>query len=316
MQSASDQRIIYFVGTNLGHAVSNQIHDIIAKDLSLNWRLRAIDSPSLHEFLGCMRGHQFGGAVITIPHKIAIMSHLDLVDDIGSLLGACNNVYRSSGGLLVGTNTDWIGVRDSLVQLVKQHSQSRVAQTVSDGATTLGEKMPAFVIGAGGAARAAVYTLHSELGASMIYIINRDDHEVESLVNDITKGYKRSSLVPPAIVHLRNLDEMSRVEGAFYGVGTVPDIEPKTPQELAARDVLDKLLSKSQGVFLDMCYKPRVTRNIQLARQKGWTTGDGGQVVGWQLKAQWTLWAGRKTSEAIDLDRMIRTVHEIVETLP
>ncbi|TVY78071.1 Quinate dehydrogenase [Fusarium oxysporum f. sp. cubense] len=316
MQPASDQCIIYFVGTNLGHAVTNQIHDIIAQDLSLNWRLQAIDNPSLHEFLGCMRGHQFGGAVITIPHKIAIMSHLDQVDDIGSLLGACNNVYRSSRGLLVGTNTDWIGVRDSLVQLVKQHSQSRVAETVSDGATTPGENMPAFVVGAGGAARAAVYTLHSELGASMIYIINRDDHEVESLVNDITNGYKRSSLVPPTIVHLRNLDEASRVEGTFYGVGTVPDFEPKTPQELAARDVLEKLLSKSQGVFLDMCYRPRGTRNIQLARQKGWTTGDGGQVVGWQLKAQWTLWAGRKTSEAIDLDRMIRTVHEIVETLP
>ncbi|KAH7231169.1 putative shikimate 5-dehydrogenase [Fusarium tricinctum] len=317
MQPASDQRLIYFVGTNLGHAVTNQIHDIIAQDLSLNWRLRAIDSPSLHEFLGCMRGHQFGGAVVTIPHKIAIMSHLDLVDDMGSLLGACNNVYRSPGGLLVGTNTDWIGVRDSLLQLIKQHSSSRKAEAVKDGATTPGKKnMPAFVVGAGGAARAAVYTLHSELGASMIYIINRDDLEVESLVKDITKGYKNASLVPPIMVHLRNLDQASCVEGAYYGVGTVPDFEPKTSQELAARDVLDKLLSKSQGVFLDMCYKPRVTRNIQLARQKGWTTEDGGQVVGWQLKAQWTLWAGRKTSEAIDLDRMIRTVHEIVETLP
>lgn len=104
------EKRIYFVGTNLGHAVSNQIHDLIAAEVNLNWRLRAIDSLSLDEFLSRLRKDDFAGAVVTIPHKINVMPHLDRIDKIGSLLGACNNVYKAANGEITGTNTDWIGV--------------------------------------------------------------------------------------------------------------------------------------------------------------------------------------------------------------
>lgn len=316
METNSDRRLIFFVGQNLGHAVTNKIHDVIAKELQLPWKLQAIDSPSLDEFVRRMRGDDFGGAVVTIPHKIAVMSHLDRIDDMGSLLGACNNVYRSADGLLTGTNTDWIGVRDSLLQLARQSVASLPASAESDEGRVPGLGRPGFVVGAGGAARAAVYTLHKILGAPKVYVVNRDIQEVETLARDITEGYKRSSIQPPSIIRLWRPEDAASAETVFYGVGTVPDFEPTTPEEIQARKTLETLLDRSKGIFLDMCYRPRATRNLLLAKQKGWVTGDGGQVVAWQLKAQWELWTDKVTSEAIPLGRMVETVHKIVEGLP
>lgn len=316
MDSDLNTRLIYFVGQNLGHAVTNQIHDIIAEELALPWKLRAIDSPSLDEFSRAMRAENFGGAVVTIPHKISIMHCLDRIDDMGSLLGACNNVYKSPDGLLTGTNTDWIGVRDSLLQLARQPAIRGVgADPLADGEIP-GFGKPGFVIGSGGAARAAVYTLHKVFGASKVYIVNRDNQEVEALASDITKGYEKSSIRAPDIIHLRRREDVASADDVFYGVGTVPDLEPTTPEEIQARSTLESLLDKNNGVFLDMCYKPRVTRNLLLTSQKGWATGEGGQVVAWQLKAQWKLWAGEEISEAIPLDRMIEHVQRIIERLP
>lgn len=175
---------------------------------------------------------------------------------------------------------------------------------------------PAFIVGAGGAAREAVYTLHSIFGATIVYVVNRDEHEVAALIRDMRTGYREAALPPPSIVHLQTVEEALKAEGAFYGVGTVPDFEPATQSEINAKAVFETYLSRKPGVFLDMCYKPRVTKNIQAARAHGWIAGDGGQVVGWQLKAQWALWAGKEVSERIPVEKMIKNVHEIVERLP
>jgi quinate dehydrogenase len=312
-----DVHIIYFVGQHLSHAVTNRIHDMVAKRLNIPWKVQAIDSGLLDDFLSKMHGTQFGGAVITIPHKIAVMPHLDRIDDISLLLGACNNVYKLPDGSFAGTNTDWIGVRDTLLQLASQasfiHLQPPVPQ--QSGNSIKGFGKAGLVFGSGGAARAAVYTLHKVFGASRIYVVNRDDGEVIALIKGIAQGYQRISSEGPAIIHLRSREEAESMDEVFYGIGTVPDFEATTPAEIQAFGTFEKALEKSRGVFLDMCYRPRLTRNLRLAREKGWNAGDGGQVVAWQLKAQWELWAGKEASDAIPLDEMLQSVHTIVEEL-
>ncbi|CAG9990366.1 unnamed protein product [Clonostachys byssicola] len=305
------EKHILFVGTNLSHAVSNRIHDIVAKEVGINWQLEAMDTPVLDKFAKRIRDEDFGGAIVTIPHKINVLPLLDHIDPMAQLLGACNNVYRRADGLLAGTNTDWIGVRDSLLDL----SQRVPGDQLATDSTEPGRGKPAFVVGAGGAARAAVYALSKALGATVIYVINRDEHEVAALIHDAQNGYRKAGLEPPIIKHLRKPSDAIGLEDAYYGIGTVPDFEPCTETELDARAVFIEILNRQRGVFLDMCYRPRFTRNLKLAREKGWTSGDGGQVVGWQLKAQWEVWAGKDISDAIPLSKMIEQVHEIVESL-
>ncbi|PVH68681.1 putative shikimate 5-dehydrogenase [Cadophora sp. DSE1049] len=308
---AGEGKQLLFVGTNLSHAVSNKIHDEVAASIGLNWHLLALDNPDLSNFVRLAHEPSFGGAIITIPHKINVIQHLDRMDDVGKLLGACNNVYKSSDGFLIGTNTDWIGIRDSLLALLREAASQSLVKPLVSGSV----EAPGFIVGAGGAARAAVYALSNELNVTKIFVINRDVDEFNSLKRDITEGYRRKSLNVPVLIHLRSPAEAAAVESPFYGVGTVPDFEAVTQAEIEARDIFATLLQGARGLFLDMCYNPQQTRNLTLATKHGWVTGYGAQVVAWQLKAQWNLWAGEDYSRQIDVDYMGVRVREIAEGL-
>jgi quinate dehydrogenase len=99
----------------------------------------------------------------------------------------------------------------------------------------------------------------------------------------------------PKIVHVESVEQTKSLLPPFYIVGTVPDFEPSTPEEINARDVLQAFLQnkETKGVLLDMCFKPRVTRNIKMAEREGWKTVDGTGIIGHQVEEQWRLWAGR-----------------------
>lgn len=88
---------------------------------------------------------------------------------------------------------------------------------------------------------------------------------------------------------------------AYYIVGTVPDFEPKTRTELDARGILEEFLSKGdeKGVLLDMCFKPRRTRNLKLGVKHGWQDVEGTGIIGHQISEQWRLWCGDEASKRI-----------------
>jgi quinate dehydrogenase len=224
------------------------------------------------------------GLVVTMPYKNAILPRLDVLDDLATTIGACNNVYRDweHPEKLHGTNTDWRGIKGCLLEKGDQA-----------GVPVLNK--PALIVGAGGASRAAVYALNSYFKSSVIYVLNRDAQEVEDLVKDSQK------LSPvPKIVHVKGGDAQS-LETPYYVVGTVPDLEPKTPEELAVKASLEDFLSRPEkGVLLDMCFKPRRTRMIKLAEEKGWPTVEGTHVIGYQIEEQWRLWAGPEKVKKLD----------------
>ena len=139
------------------------------------------------------------------------------------------------------------------------------------------------IVGAGGACRAAIYALTRHLNVSRIYIINRDADEVQTLRNDISDRYQKTTppLPPQDMIHLQTPEQArSLKDNPYYGIGTVPDYPPTTDAEIMARDTLHALLDHHnegrEGVFLDMSYKPRETRNLIAAKEHGWVTGEGG----------------------------------------
>ena len=201
------------------------------------------------------------------------MSHLDSLDALATLLGACNNVFLTPEGALCGTNTDWLGIRGSLL---------------SAGGDGVGRD--ALVFGAGGASRAAGYALGREMGCRRVYVVNRDEGEVKALMEDVRRyGEER-----PELVHVRSLEEVAGLKKPGYVVGSVPDCEPGTEAERLCYGVLEAFLSMEgeRGVLLDMCYHPMETRVIRLGRKYGWRTVVGTSVVLYQLEKQWRLWLG------------------------
>jgi len=214
-----------------------------------------------------------------MPYKKAIIPYLDEVDDLVKMLGACNNVYLTKEGKLRGTNTDWRGIKGCLLSGTKKGGNE-------------GKSRPALIIGAGGASRAALYALFADLECGEIYVVNRDEKEVEDLLED-SKAYSASSPRELRLRHITSVEEAERLGAPYYIVGTVPDFEAKTEEELMARKIITTFLGKKEkGVLLDMCYKPRNTRILRMGKENRWVTVDGTGVIAHQIGEQWRLWAG------------------------
>ncbi|KAJ4112179.1 hypothetical protein NW768_011758 [Fusarium equiseti] len=280
--NSQESRTLHLVGIGVGHSIAPPMHNHIAKSLGLPWTFYATECATLDELMELARKDTTAGLVVTMPYKNAILPRLDVLDDLATTIGACNNVYRDweDPKKLHGTNTDWRGIKGCLLEK-------------GDREPVLNK--PALIVGAGGASRAAVYALNSSFKSSVIYVLNRDEQEVNDLIRDSQK------LSPvPKIVHVKAGDAQS-LETPYYVVGSVPDLEPKSTEELAVKASLEEFLSRPEkGVLLDMCFKPRRTRMIKLAEEKGWHAVEGTHVIGYQIEEQWRLWAGPEKVKKLD----------------
>jgi quinate dehydrogenase len=287
---------ICFVGHGLDHSISPPIHNQLCKDLGLKWQFVATECPSIEDCVQTFQSSRVAGGVVTMPWKSKIIPHLDGgVDEVASALGAVNAVFFDEAGRLKGGNVDWVGIEGSL----------------KEAGVGLYEKPTiAGLIGAGGAARAAAYALIRSFQVKEIYILNRDDAEVESLMRDCEEMVA-DSLV--SLVHVKTEEQARRLESPTLIVGTVPDLKPDTAEEKSLQAILESFLARGTGVLLDMCYKPRITRHIALASQYGWRTVQGTAVVGHMIEALWRLWVTDETLKRLDRAMIWQVLEEEAE---
>ncbi|KAJ5175847.1 uncharacterized protein N7482_001724 [Penicillium canariense] len=282
-----EEMTLHLVGVGVSHSIAPAMHNYIAKSFGLPWTFYSTECPVIEDLVTLATKSTTSGLVVTMPYKNSIMPFLDELDELATIIGACNNVYYRGDKVrrLCGTNTDWRGVKGCLLEKGEEKDRPSAAHPAS-----------ALIVGAGGASRAAVYALIEHLHCPTIYILNRDDREVEDLIRD-----SRRLPAAPKIIHVKTVDEATRLTSPYYVVGTVPDIEPTTVPELAVASILKHFLSRPEkGVLLDMCFKPRRTRMIKLAEQLGWPCVDGTHVIGYQIEEQWRLWAGEERVQKLD----------------
>lgn len=229
-----------------------------------------------------------------MPHKVAIIPHLDELTPECRAVGACNTMWvrdepdaASPTGyrrIYCGTNTDVVGVRESFLQSVPADQHDAVFRG-----------RPGLVIGGGGAARSAVYALRQWLGATTIYLVNRDRAEVDAVVAECAaRGYGEG------LVHVDTVEHARELEGAGAIVACVPDFPPVTEDELRARAVTDVFLREKahKGAMLEMCYNPSpFTALGKLAEDCGWQVILGTEAMIWQGIEQDRHWTGRSTEE-------------------
>ena len=235
-----------------------------------------------------------------MPWKGEIIKYLDRLDPPAKMLNACNCVYFGEHGELVGSNTDWIGIEGA----IRAAALSRECKGHEAG----------LVIGAGRAARAAVYALVYCFGVKEVYILNRDDREVEQLIQDCGQITEGSAV---AITHVKTVERAQGLRSPTCVVGSVPDFELRTPEEKDAKAILTSFLARDgeKGIVVDMCYKPRWTRHLKLAQEYGWEPGFGTDVVGWQVEALWRLWIGDKlVNKQFNSEGMWKVLRETAES--
>ena len=292
MTEAQQTKQIYLFGNPISHSHSPFLQNTTYKLLSLPWTYQLFESVSIPDFLNLLHAPNCAGSAVTMPHKVAIIPHLDQLLDEGRVIGAVNSVIISEENgrrIYTGTNTDCIGIRDALL--------SR-ASPISESGTNA-----AMVIGGGGTTRAAVYALHKYLGCSPIYLVNRDAQEVQDVVEHF------ADILPVELIHLSSVAAADKISAPKFVVGAIPDFPPATAAEVTVREIATNIFAKEgKGVFLDMCYKPRWTTLLDIADKSGWKTVDGIHAMIGQGLAQISIWSGLKRDEIPDeaISKLVR----------
>jgi len=210
------------------------------------------------------------GFNVTIPHKENILDLLTNVSDEALIVGAVNTVVNEHGDLN-GYNTDVYGVTESLMPYKKEISGSTVS-----------------VVGAGGAARAVIYSLIKNFKPKKIFIINRNEPKAEALktyFSDKMKfdAIKTKELFPPDIVDIFN-DSALIVNATSVGM---------FPENYDAITSLENSFKKGQIVF-DVVYNPVKTQLLKLAEKEGAITVDGLSMLVYQAAKSFELWTGEE----------------------
>jgi shikimate dehydrogenase len=182
----------------------------------------------------------------SIPHKVAVLEHLDALTDSATVIGAVNCVVLRDGRL-IGENTDGQGFLTSLRTVVDPAEKSLV------------------LFGAGGAAR-AIAVEAALAGAAGITIVNRDPArggELVALLNDRTPASAELVVWDSAFT----LPEETDILVNATSIGLFPDVGPQLALDL------DSL--RPGIVVADVIPNPPRTRLIREAEARGCTVLDG-----------------------------------------
>lgn len=198
----------------------------------------------LAEGLAALAMLGFSGVNLTVPHKEAAFALAHEVDAPARAAGAVNLLIFQEGRF-VGRNTDSAGLAASLVE--------------SLGADALRGK-PVTMLGAGGAARAAVLAL-DQLGAGEVRVVNRDRHRAETLIRALT-GFVAAKL------NLAIWPDAGA--GAALLINTTSaGMQGNSPLDIS----LDPL--PTNAAVCDIVYNPLETALLRMARARGHRTVDG-----------------------------------------
>ena len=255
------------LGESLTHSLSPLMHNAAFRRLGLNALYLPLPSRRPAEVLDFADEIPLRGFSVTIPHKSAILDRLERLDPLARAVGAVNTVVRSQGKFY-GYNTDVAGIADPLAQVVALR-----------GAKIL-------VLGAGGAARAAVFGL-SARGAH-VYLHNRTAARAEALAR--AAKLPRDRVLTRA--RLKKMDFQALVQAT--PVGQYPNVK-KSP--LAADEL-------HAGVVFDLVYNPLETELIRMARAAGARVIPGIEMFVHQGVRQFELWTG-KPAPADDMRREV-----------
>jgi shikimate dehydrogenase len=257
-------RLCILIGDPVGHSVSPDIHNAAFSALGLNCAYLACRVQDLKAATAGLRGLGILGASVTIPHKQKIMAFLDEVSPLAKKIGAVNTIVNQ-GGRMIGHNTDG---EAAYLSLIKNHVNPAGKKTV--------------VLGAGGAARAIVFSLAGKPRAGEFVIFDIDWNKASALAREAQA--KTGAEIRPEKMRPENLRR--ELEDASVLINASPvGMYPRINQSPAPKAVLHKRLA----VF-DIVYNPARTLLLEFARSAGCKTIPGLEMLVRQAGEQFRLW--------------------------
>ena len=206
------------------------------------------------------------GINVTVPHKEAVIPHLDEVDDWAAAAGAVNTIVNRHGRL-TGHNTDGAGFLRAL----------------QDGAGFDPPNKTALILGAGGSARAVVYAL-TRAGAARLIIANRTPQRAQNLAQIAAENGISAQAIPLTAAPQAAADAALIVNCTSLGMLHGPD---ETAAPLTAAEIPPAALVN------DLVYNPPETPLLRQAARAGAAVLGGIQMLVYQGAASFEMWTGQ-----------------------
>jgi 3-dehydroquinate dehydratase/shikimate dehydrogenase len=235
------------------------MHNTAFRRESVNAVMLPLKVKLLDDLLTLTRELPLAGVAVTMPLKREILPHLANMDPLTARIGACNTLRVGGDGKIVGFNTDVAGV----VRPLERRMRLKGARIL--------------VLGAGGAARAAVFGL-VEQGVE-VFITNRTHDTAVALARKAkAKTLKRDQLAKNQFDAIINTTPC--------GMSGVTQLLPLAENELNAK------------LVFDMVYNPIETPLLKLARARGLAVISGLEMFVQQGARQFEIWTGKPAPEA------------------
>jgi len=254
------------------------VEEAAFREAGIPWRyLTVLVKPEdLGDAVRGMRAMNWRGVNLTIPHKIAVISHLDELSPAAEIIGAVNTVVNREGRLL-GENTDGKGMLKSLVESGRDPKGRHVT-----------------VLGAGGAARAVAVEC-ALAGARKVSIINRTvlrGEELAALVSGKTAAACEFLPWTPGIRVPEGTDLLINATS----IGLFPDTD--------ARPDIDYGSVGPSMAAADVVFNPPDTPFLKEVAARGAQAINGLGMLVNQAAVNFNLWTGLKAPEALMMEAL------------
>jgi shikimate dehydrogenase len=262
--------VVGIIGDPVAHSASPAMHNAAFAALGLDWVYVpfAVRAAAVRDAVRAVRALGLAGVNVTVPHKEAVLAHLDAVSALAERVGAVNTIVNRDG-TLSGDNTDVAGFMRALRGVAGRLAGRR-----------------AVVIGAGGSARAVLAGLGA-LRVRQIVVANRTAARARGLARRFAgmvdvEVSGLAALVDAALLR----DAALIVNATSIGLGD------------AAFPALAWARTPPGCVAFDLVYG-RDTAFLAGARRAQRRTLDGAEMLLHQGAAAFALWTGRRPPLAV-----------------
>ncbi len=271
MEITTRTRLVALLGWPVSHSRSPQMQNaaFVSHGLDYVYLGFAVAPGRLGDAVRGLLALGAAGANVTIPHKIAAVGLCSGISAVARQAGAVNTLVFAEGQI-IGDNTDVEGLRWALTRV---------------GAELAGKH--AAILGAGGAARAAVVALLG-VGVDRVTVVSRDTARAEAMLADVAMGVfpprpSRGVIRPePRKAELVARPwEPEALRDADVIVGATP------PTAQLALDLVPP-----HALVMDTAYVDGDTPLVAAARARGLEAHDGRLMLACQGALSFRLWTG------------------------
>ncbi len=267
--------LLGLIGHPVSHSCSPALHKAALRHFGLtgDYQLFDTETSRLQERLTQLRTEGLIGVNITIPHKQEIYPLCQVLSPEAASTKAVNTITFIEEGSIHGHNTDVVGLAETLQSVYKERPRTT-----------------ACILGAGGAAKAALYVLQ-QTGFGRIYVVARNLEKARELVNSLENSNNTA-----AEIRIVDPVDYAIISGAQLIVNTLPlgQTIPRVP------DWLCKLLeksSKTKPFVFDLVYPAnsgQETLLVTKARAHALAACDGSEMLIRQAAHSFAFWTGKK----------------------